>query len=77
MEVLAAVEPQDKPKAPEPRNLVSGGLPGMGIARDLMYVDFTVPKEVHKTRTSMLLLLGGRSRALGVDATAQDGWHHG
>jgi hypothetical protein len=47
-DVCAAAEPQDKPKAPEPRNLVSGGLPGMGIARDLMYVDFTVPKEVHK-----------------------------
>ncbi len=40
------MEPQDKPKVPEPRNIVSGGLPGMGIARDLMYVDFTVPKEV-------------------------------
>ena len=25
---------------------MSGGLPGMGIARDLMYVDFAVPKEV-------------------------------
>lgn len=36
---------------------MSGGLPGMGIARDLMYVDFTVPKEVCVCNALGMLIL--------------------